>query len=618
MKFVSLKVENLLACNYEIEFGDRYTVIIGSNRQGKTLTARLLMLALYGIQEGKIHESWKLKSDELLPLSDEGSVELVIEKGRKYKIRRTFRKGKTKKSSVDLYSERGGSWKHVNSKDRDIKKYLEEEVGITPGLMNVVMSNEQGLIGSICYDNDLQTDVWKGWEWRTEIIRNNIKQAERKCGEECRKLQEEIEEIRETINSILKRWVEKGIFSKDEAEKGMDEKALEAKLSSTEEAIRNIEASINRYSEFVNALIELDDLDDKETIESVIKICERKREFLDEKDDIDELKAKCENYLNILTEVLGKGGKEGIQNKIRDLDDERKKLGAAKGLTDRKEEPIKAECEIFPPEDGEKLIVQIPDNIAKSFRYEDIASGGIAVPYDEKKLKDVEEDKEELETLLNNFEKEKGEVKEKKDYVRKKIGGREEELRKAEKGLSDQRSVLEADKNHYLKAIIDEKDKRALLKRLDTAKDWLEKLFNALSEEESLREIRKNTVTFINRIFEKAYGWDINARLEDEDKIVIVDSHGNFRSRPSGSEKHIMGLAWRWMIARAFDLPLVLDELEVLLDERNFDRTKRLIKEEMDRQTIILTLREGLKELPGKAYRVKREGKITVMEEIHV
>ena len=214
--------------------------------------------------------------------------------------------------------------------------------------------------------------------------------------------------------------------------------------------------------------------------------------------------------------------------------------------------------------------------------------------------------------------KEKGEVKEKKDYVRKKIGGREEELRKAEKGLSDQRSVLEADKNHYLKAIIDEKDKRALLKRLDTAKDWLEKLFNALSEEESLREIRKNTVTFINRIFEKAYGWDINARLEDEDKIVIVDSHGNFRSRPSGSEKHIMGLAWRWMIARAFDLPLVLDELEVLLDERNFDRTKRLIKEEMDRQTIILTLREGLKELPGKAYRVKREGKITVMEEIHV
>jgi len=58
---------------------------------------------------------------------------------------------------------------------------------------------------------------------------------------------------------------------------------------------------------------------------------------------------------------------------------------------------------------------------------------------------------------------------------------------------------------------------------------------------------------------------------------------------------HIMGSAWRWMIARGFNLPLVLDELDVLLDSKNFERTKRLIQEEMDRQTIILTLKEDLR-----------------------
>jgi hypothetical protein len=92
-----------------------------------------------------------------------------------------------------------------------------------------------------------------------------------------------------------------------------------------------------------------------------------------------------------------------------------------------------------------------------------------------------------------------------------------------------------------------------------------------------------------------------------------MDAHSNIRSHPSGSEIHIMGLAWRWMIARGFDLPLVLDELDVLLDDKNFERTRRLIEEEMDRQTIILTLKEGLKDLPGKVYKVTRERNTSIV-----
>jgi len=175
---------------------------------------------------------------------------------------------------------------------------------------------------------------------------------------------------------------------------------------------------------------------------------------------------------------------------------------------------------------------------------------------------------------------------------------------------------LETDKDRYLESISKIEEKEEQVKRLDTAKNWFDKLYNALSEEESLKKIRKETVAFINRIYEKVYEWDINAKLEDGEKIVITDAQGNIRSHPSGSEIHIMGLAWRWMVARGFDLPLVLDELDVLLDDKNFERTKRLIEEEMDRQTLILTLKEGLKELPGKIYKIVREDNISEIVEV--
>jgi len=97
---------------------------------------------------------------------------------------------------------------------------------------------------------------------------------------------------------------------------------------------------------------------------------------------------------------------------------------------------------------------------------------------------------------------------------------------------------------------------------------------------------------------------------------MITDLNHIVRSHPSGSETHILGLAWRWMVARAFDLPLVLDELDILLDEKNYERTRRLIEEEMDRQTIILTLRDSLKDLPGTAYRMAREEGISTINDI--
>lgn len=615
MIFESLKVENIMGCRYEIEFDPGYTVIIGNNRQGKTLTARLIMLALYGTgrRVRELHDSWKLRPEELLPVSDKGSVELVFKAGeRRYKIYREF----GRRSKVEFYVEKEGSWEPKYSRDTDVKTALEEEVGITPGLMNVVMSNEQSLIGAISYDEKLQASVWEGWKWRTEIIRGNIKKARDKCGREEKNLRGEIEDLKKEIDLILDRWIEKGVFSRDETKKGINKEALEAKLVSITEAINDVNRRTGHYSEFHKKLIELDDLESKSVIESIIKICGQKKEFLDEKDEIENLERKCEDYLKTLTNVLEKGGKEGIQKRIRELEDEEKKLQSAKGLKERKKAPIKAECNIYPPEDGEKLIVQIPEEVSVEFKYEDIAGGGIAVPYDEEKEKRIAEEIKELNNLVEKFNREKTEVKEARDSLRDKVGERKDELDEEKRKLEEQKTILEADKDKYLKALKEKEEKERMVKRLDTAKEWFDKLYNALSEEESLRKIRKETVAFINRIYEKVYEWDIRAKLEEEDKIIITDAKGNVRSHPSGSEIHIMGLAWRWMVSRGFDLPLVLDELDVLLDEKNFERTKRLIEEEMDRQTVILTLKEGLKDLPGKIYKIVREDKISTIVEV--
>lgn len=43
--------------------------------------------------------------------------------------------------------------------------------------------------------------------------------------------------------------------------------------------------------------------------------------------------------------------------------------------------PLKTECKIYPPESGARLIVEIPDEVAKNFAYEDMTAGQIAVPY---------------------------------------------------------------------------------------------------------------------------------------------------------------------------------------------------------------------------------------------
>ncbi len=616
MMLESLKVENLLGCNYEVEFDPRYTVIIGNNRQGKTLTARLIMLALYGTgaREKELHDSWKLRAEELLPTADKGSIELILERGgKRYKIYREFGKG----SRVEFYAEKDGSWGGTLSrKDTEIATLLEEEVGITPGLMNVVMSNEQSLIGAISYDDKLQASVWEGWKWRTEIIRGNIKKARDKCAREGTNLRGELEELRESLLSIQGKWVERGVFSPGDVETGIDETILKNKLHLLDEKREQLEGKLAHCSNFFDALIKYDDLEDKAMIENLIDSFKSQQEFLDEREEIQELKTECESYLSLLSSVLEKGGKEGIRESIRNLEDEENKLKTARSIKERKKEPFKAECAIYPPEDGARLTVQIPDQIAARFKHEEISTGSIAVPYDEQKERNIAQEKRKLEELSQSFEIKKKDIKEAKDSLRDKIGIKKEKLGEEKVKLEGQKTILEGDKDRYLEVVAKIIDEEGLISKLDTAKDWFDKLYTSLSEEESLRKIRKETVGFINRIYEKVYNWDINAKLEDENKISITDSQGNVRSHPSGSETHIMGLAWRWMVARGFDLPLVLDELDVLLDEKNFDRTRRLIEEEMDRQTLILTLKEGLKDLPGRVYKIVRDENISTIREI--
>lgn len=615
MQFESLKASNIMNCSYEITFDPRYTVVIGNNRQGKTLTARLIMLALYGTgtREKELHDSWKLRYDELTPPSERGSVELVIENdGRRYKIVRDF----GPKNKSELYKEKDGSWGTVYArKDNEIKSILEDEVNITPGLMNIVMSNEQSLIGAISYDEDLQTSVWEGWKWRTEIIRGNIKSARETCGKRAGSIAVEVEGVKEKINSAISTWVSKGIFSKEEVKTDISEQKLNEKLSAISEKLGEIKKLKEFYEKTHGELIRFDNLTSNKTIDGIISLCDKTDVHIPEKEKFTELSGFSTQYSKTLEKVIEHGNENGIQIALNGLQDEEKKLKSAKVLSQRKKSPIIAECKVFPPEDDEKLYVQIPVNVSEQFKWEEIASAGVAVPYNNTRLSQIEREIKFLGELLKTIGEMRNTLKSMKDGLRDHLQTRAAEVGDEKESLQGQKIVLEETKDQYIDNIREMKKAEIQIRKLEMAKSIFNRMFEELSEEESLRKIRKETVAFINRIFEKVYDWDINARLEDENKIIITDDEGRVRSHPSGSETHILGLAWRWMVARSFNLPLVLDELDILLDDKNYEKTRKLIEEQMDRQTVILTLRESLKDLPGKIYCMTREGGISQLSE---
>lgn len=616
MKFVKLKSDGVMGCNYELNFHPNYTVIIGKNRQGKTLAARLIMLALYGLRTPKeLHNSWKLRSAELLPTTTNGYVDLQLEsQGKRYRIRREF----NGRNTVELSRWENANWKVITEKDGDVKDHLEDEVGITPGLMNVIMSNEEGLIGSLFYDDELQADVWEGWRWKTEIIRNNLKKARNKCRKEAKNHKLEIEGLQKKIRATEERFMKQAIFSQNEMEKGLDRDLANNRLEELSSKINELTKKRQEYLNFHQTLIEQDNLEKFEIVENLKNACDSKLETLDEEELIRGFKSKCEKFLSILLKVDKKGGSNQIDAKIGKLNDELSKLRDAKETSagERALKPIREECLIYPPEKNKKLTVEIPSEAAEQFTYADMTSGNLAVPYDVEREAEVVQEKEKLENLISQFEVEKENLKRKKAKLREKMGNRRNAIEDDRQRLEKRKTILEENINDYLiyKEEVSEKERKR--KKLKKAKRWFNELREALEAEESLKKIRRETVNFINQIYRKSYGWDIVAELQDEDKIIVTDEKGNLRSHPSGSEIHIMGMAWRWMVARGFDLPLVLDELDALLDTENFERTKKIIEEKMDRQVIILTLQENLKELPGNIYQIVRTDGITTLSEL--
>lgn len=530
-------------------------------------------------------------------------VQLLVEMIRPYKGR------------VEMFKEQSGGWGNpIAKKDNDVKSILEDDIGITPGLMNVVMSNEHSLIGAIAYDEKLQASVWEGWKWRTEIIKDNIKRARDACGRRAKDLMGDVEGLKESIGEVAQQWAQANIFTK-EVEEGISAQKLHFKYESIKVELKKYEDQVKNYSDFHQKMLSLDDIDDRDTVEKLNGALLQFKDKLDEKEKVVELNEAGKEHLAALSKVMEKGGREGISQDLIANDDETKKLQGAVTLTHRQKKPLKAECLVFPPEDSERLCVQIPDAISHQFKYEELAGAAVAVPYDKERLKQLEVIKRELERLLANADEKRKTFKELRDSLRQLIGTKKEDLTIIKDLIKTQQTTLETTKTRYIEDFKQKQEKEFLLKKLESAKTTFSRIYDTLSEEESLSLIRQKTVQFINRIFESHYSWDINAKLTEDEKIMITDSRGVIRSHPSGSETHIMGLAWRWMVARAFDLPLVLDELDILLDEKNYDRTRKLIEEEMDRQTVILTLRETLKDLPGKIYRINREEGLSTVSE---
>ncbi len=171
----------------------------------------------------------------------------------------------------------------IARKDGDIKSVLEEEAGITPGLMNVVMSNEQSLIGAISYDEKLQASVWEGWKWRTEMIKGNIKRARDTCGKRAGTVMEDAQALNARIASTVGQWVFKGIFSEEEANKGLDEKTVAKKKGSIIADLEGTENRLKDHSEFHKDLMEVE-LEAGQAVEEFLNECVRFKDRLDERE----------------------------------------------------------------------------------------------------------------------------------------------------------------------------------------------------------------------------------------------------------------------------------------------------------------------------------------------
>ncbi len=133
------------------------------------------------------------------------------------------------------------------------------------------------------------------------------------------------------------------------------------------------------------------------------------------------------------------------------LEDDIKKLNNALTLAKRSQPPIKAECLVYPPEGSEKLCVQIPDDVSRRLRNEELAGAGGAVPsgaggavpYDPKRLEELNEEKRGLEGLLESYEDKKSAFRQRRDGVRTSAGSKKDELDVALSKLNEQRTTLE-------------------------------------------------------------------------------------------------------------------------------------------------------------------------------
>ncbi len=129
--------------------------------------------------------------------------------------------------------------------------------------------------------------------------------------------------------------------------------------------------------------------------------------------------------------------------KLWSLEDDIKKLNNALTLAKRSQPPIKAECLVYPLEGSKKLCVQIPDDVSRRFRNEELAGAGVAVPYDPKRFEELNGEERKLEGLLESYEDKKSAFRQRRDGVRTSAGKKKDELESALSKLKEQRTTLE-------------------------------------------------------------------------------------------------------------------------------------------------------------------------------
>lgn len=629
MKIKRIVIKNILGySNGDIEFDDKRTTIYGESGIGKTTIVKALPLILFGTQKPKeIDQSFAIKAEELRIRSNssirDSSIQLEFVHDRKrYKIYKEWDDELNLTKNMIEELGKSNSFDGVEYTWHACKDKMEavlENAYMTPANINAILTNEQSLIGSITYEEDLQENIEKSWRRQIRIFRENIDKTYELLGKKISELEIGIKTNKAQKDDIIRGWKNSGIFEKEEK---IDDSIIQNRFEYYKKEIAKNRSNVEHYKDMYIKLSQYDDrdLESVDAVQHIIDVCKEKENLddMEEMEDIQNLKTKSEYYKNLLIDMK-KYGDSGIQENISQKNKELSKLKLSKMLDGKQPQEI-IQCRLYSIDSidsiGIDYIVQIPDHVADRWELRDFERAHVAIEYKKERVNSIESDIERLNSLKSDFEKSQEFVATGKQRLLKKIYENQQKFQTQITQFEGLNIGLDTKRTEYFRLENDIQKNTEEIEWLNEEQSEYIELSKALGNDDKLVEkIRDDTIKFINKKCDE-FEWNFRAKsikTKDGDYHIIPIDRDTSKhlSWLSGGEGTIMGLAWRWQIARHFGLPLFLDEIDAKLSPKLKQGVKKWLENPSEEwsNTQIILLTPNPEFIMGKTYEILKDDK---------